>query len=112
MGASLGARSCMWAASRPGVTVAGVIGVSTPEKAVAAFSPGYDFTAELIGSIEEPKLFLAGDQDEDYDAQVHGCMDLVVEVEATPRLADHRRPLLGVSERPMAPRLRPRRPPC
>ena len=69
MGASLGARSCMWAASRPGVTVAGVIGVSTPEKAVAAFSPGYDFTSELIGAIEEPKLFVAGDQDEDYDAQ-------------------------------------------
>lgn len=69
MGASLGARSCLWAASRPGVTVAGVIAVSTPEKAVAEFSPEYDFTTEVIGAIEEPKLFLSGDQDEDYAAQ-------------------------------------------
>lgn len=69
MGASLGARSCLWAASRPGVTVAGVIGISTPLKAVAPYSPGYDFTAEIIKVIDEPKLFVAGDQDEDYAAQ-------------------------------------------
>lgn len=69
MGASLGARACLWAASRPGVTVAGVIGVSTPLKAVAAYSPGYDFTAEVIAAIEEPKLFMAGDGDEDYAPQ-------------------------------------------
>jgi pimeloyl-ACP methyl ester carboxylesterase len=63
MGASLGARSCLWAASRPGVTVAGVIGVSTPEKAAGDYSPGYDFTPEIIAAIEEPKLFMAGDRD-------------------------------------------------
>jgi dienelactone hydrolase len=69
MGASLGARACLWAASRPGVNVAGVIGASTPLKAVAAYSPGYDFTAEVIAAIEEPKLFMAGDRDEDYATQ-------------------------------------------
>jgi dienelactone hydrolase len=63
MGASLGARSCLWAASSPGVTVAGVIGVSTPEKAAGAFSPRYDFTPEIIAAIEEPKLLMAGDKD-------------------------------------------------
>jgi dienelactone hydrolase len=69
IGASLGARSCLWAASRPNVTVAGVIGVSTPEKAAGTYSPGYDFTPGVIGAIEEPKLFLAGDQDEGYAAE-------------------------------------------
>ena len=64
MGASLGARSCLWAASRPDVTVAGVIGVSTPEKAAGSYSPGYDFTPDVIAAIEEPKLLIAGDQDE------------------------------------------------
>ena len=64
MGASLGARSCLWAASRPNVTVAGVIGVSTPEKAAGSFSPGYDFRPDVIAAIAEPKLLLAGDQDE------------------------------------------------
>ncbi len=53
----------MWAASRPNVTVAGVIGVSTPERAAGSYSPAYDFTSDVIAAIEEPKLFLAGDQD-------------------------------------------------
>lgn len=77
MGASLGARSCLWAASRPGVTVAGVIGISTPLKAVAPYSPGYDFTAETIEAIHEPKLFVSGDQDEDYAAQAQTLLGVV-----------------------------------
>ena len=78
MGASLGARSCLWAASRPGVDVAGVIGVSTPLKAVAGYSPAYDFTPAIVASIAEPKLLLAGDSDEDFAAQAQTLFDWAV----------------------------------
>jgi dienelactone hydrolase len=74
MGASLGARSCLWAASRPNVTVAGVIGVSTPQKAAGSFSPGYDFTPDVVAAIEEPKLLLAGDQDEGIAADAQAML--------------------------------------
>lgn len=69
MGASLGARSCVWAASRPGTNLDGVIGISTPKNAVAAYQPAYDFTAEVIGAIHVPILFVAGDHDESYAAE-------------------------------------------
>lgn len=69
MGASLGARSCVWAASRPGAKLDGVIGVSTPEYAVAAYRPAYDFTADVIGGIHVPILLVAGDRDEDLAAE-------------------------------------------
>lgn len=69
IGASLGARSCVWAASRPGVDLDGVVGVSTPKTAAAAYSPAYDFTADVIGDIKEPILFVAGDQDETFAAE-------------------------------------------
>jgi pimeloyl-ACP methyl ester carboxylesterase len=69
IGASLGARSSIWAASRPGVNVSGVIGISTPEYAVAAYRPGYDFTPAVIGAIHVPILLVAGDQDENLAAQ-------------------------------------------
>ena len=79
MGASLGARSCLWAASRPNVTVAGVIGVSTPENAAGSFSPGYDFTPDVIAAIEEPKLLIAGDQDEGYAAEAQTMLGWATE---------------------------------
>jgi dienelactone hydrolase len=79
MGASLGARSCLWAASRPGVAVAGVIGVSTPQKAAGEFSPGYDFTPDVIAAIEEPKLFLVGDQDESFAADAQTMLTWATE---------------------------------
>lgn len=69
IGASLGARSSVWAASRPGVKVSGVIGISTPEYAVAAYRPAYDFTPSVIGAIHVPILLVAGDQDENLAAQ-------------------------------------------
>jgi pimeloyl-ACP methyl ester carboxylesterase len=69
IGASLGARSCVWAASRPGVTLDGVIGISTPKNAAAAYRPEYDFTADVIGAIHVPILFVAGDRDESYAAE-------------------------------------------
>jgi len=69
MGASGGARSCVWAASRPGTNLDGVIGVSTPQNAIAAYRPGYDFTAKVIGAIHAPILFVAGDQDHSYAAE-------------------------------------------
>lgn len=69
MGASLGARSCVWAASRPGTNLDGVIGISTPQHAVAAYMPEYDFTAEVIGAIHVPILLVAGDQDESSAAE-------------------------------------------
>lgn len=69
IGASPGARSCVWAASRPDVTLDGVVGVSTPERAAAAYQPEYDFTADVIGSIHAPILFVAGDRDENYAAE-------------------------------------------
>ena len=69
MGASGGARSCVWAASRPGTNLDGVIGVSTPQNAIAQYSPGYDFTAAVIGAIHAPILFVAGDQDKTFAAE-------------------------------------------
>jgi dienelactone hydrolase len=69
MGASLGARSCVWAASRPGVDLDGVIGISTPKNAVASYRPEYDFTVDVIGAIRVPILFVAGDRDESYAAE-------------------------------------------
>jgi pimeloyl-ACP methyl ester carboxylesterase len=69
VGASLGARSCLWAASRPSVVLDGVVGVSTPEHAATAYQPEYDFTATVVGSIDVPILFMAGDQDQNYAAE-------------------------------------------
>lgn len=69
IGASLGARSSVWAASRPGVKVSGVIGVSTPEYAVGAYRPAYDFTPSVMGAIHVPILLVAGDEDENLAAQ-------------------------------------------
>ena len=79
MGASLGARSCLWAASRPGVTVAGVIAVSAPLKAVGEYSPAYDFTREVVEAIKEPKLLVAGDGDENYATEAQTMFDWAVE---------------------------------
>ena len=79
MGASLGARSCLWAASRPGVTVAGVIAVSAPLKAVGEYSPAYDFTREVVAAIKEPKLLVAGDGDENYATEAQTMFDWAVE---------------------------------
>ena len=98
MGASLGARSCLWAASRPGVTVAGVIGVSTPLKAVADYSPAYDFTRDVIAAIAEPKLLMAGDSDEDYATQARTLFAWAVEPKVLSILssAAHGPTLMGV----------------
>ena len=46
-----------------------MIGASTPKNAVAAYRPEYDFTADVIGNIHVPILFVAGDQDESYAAE-------------------------------------------
>jgi pimeloyl-ACP methyl ester carboxylesterase len=59
MGAGLGGHTCLWAASRPGVDFAGVIGVSAPQLAIGGPS-SYDLTPTILRSITEPKLFLAG----------------------------------------------------
>jgi dienelactone hydrolase len=79
IGASLGARSCLWAASKPEVTIAGVVGVSTPLKAAGSYSPAYDFTPTVIAAIEEPKLLLAGDQDEGYAAEAETMLEWAAE---------------------------------
>jgi len=79
MGASLGARSCLWAASRPAITVAGVIAVSAPLKAVGEYSPRYDFTREVIAAINEPKLLVAGDGDEHYATEAQTMFDWAAE---------------------------------
>jgi pimeloyl-ACP methyl ester carboxylesterase len=59
MGAGLGGNTCLWAASRPSVDFAGVIGVSAPQLAIGGPS-SYDLTPTILRSIKEPKLFLAG----------------------------------------------------
>ena len=78
MGASLGARSCLWAASRPGVSVTGVIAVSAPLKAVGDYTPAYDFTRDVIAAIKEPKLLIAGDGDANYAMEAQTMFDWAV----------------------------------
>lgn len=63
IGSSLGARSILWAATQPGVDVAGVIPISAGLKAASRYSPEYDLTPEMLHRIDAPKLFMAGESE-------------------------------------------------
>jgi pimeloyl-ACP methyl ester carboxylesterase len=60
-GASMGAMASLKVAARPDVHAAGVISLS----GVEAFSGPYELGRDVIIRIEEPKLFVAGDGDEE-----------------------------------------------
>lgn len=63
IGASLGAHSVLWGASRPGFDVAGVVAISGPQNALGGPELHYDLTPDVLQQIQERKLFMAGTQD-------------------------------------------------
>ena len=66
IGGSMGGIAVLRAAGSPGVDVAGVVSLSTPQFAARYYTgedPGNDLTPDRIRAIDEPMLFIAGKQD-------------------------------------------------
>jgi pimeloyl-ACP methyl ester carboxylesterase len=65
VGASMGGIASLTATSMPGVDVAGVISLSSPQWPSRYYGedPSTDITPAVLGRIEEPKLFVAGEDD-------------------------------------------------
>lgn len=59
VGAGLGGHAALFAASRPGVDLAGVVALGAPRRALMG-PASYDITPSLLRGIHEPKLFMAG----------------------------------------------------
>jgi pimeloyl-ACP methyl ester carboxylesterase len=58
-GASLGGTASLWVAAKHAASVAGVLTLSA-----VPFFPPFDITSKVIGQIDAPKLFVAGELDE------------------------------------------------
>jgi len=66
IGASLGGLAVLRAARTPGVDLAGVISLSTPQfpsRYYTGETPANDLTPSRLAQIDEPKLFVAGEHD-------------------------------------------------
>lgn len=59
VGAGLGGHAALFAASRPGVDLAGVVELGAPQRALLG-PMSYDITRTVLRQIREPKLFMAG----------------------------------------------------
>jgi pimeloyl-ACP methyl ester carboxylesterase len=73
IGASLGGHTVLWTASLPNEKIAGVVSLSAPRPGAV---PEYDLTADVLRRITAPKLFVAGDREEQFADDAQAMYDL------------------------------------
>jgi pimeloyl-ACP methyl ester carboxylesterase len=98
IGASMGGLAVLRAARTPGVDLAGVVSLSTPQfpsKYYVGESQANDVTPARLKQIDEPKLFIAGKS----DVQLPGTAPLRPGIESV-RFAEDARRMFAAAEQP------------
>lgn len=79
VGSSMGGLAALNSAARSDLEVAGVVAMGVPREPPPEFPQNRNLTDEIVGAVDEPKLFMAGSTDDDIAVAAEAMFDVASE---------------------------------